>query len=92
MNQLATDINLVSTLKAASEAEHYSKGVEFYGGQEIFKDFAEWTNEVPTVNYGENTYEIEDMMTEALQAILGGADVQQTLDQYQTQIESAVAN
>ena len=56
------------------------------------KDFAEWTNEVPTVNYGENTYEIEDMMTEALQAILGGADVQQTLDQYQTQIESAVAN
>lgn len=92
MNQLATDINLVSTLKAASEAENYSKGVEFYGGQEIFKDFAEWTNEVPTVNYGENTYEIEDMMTEALQAILGGADVQQTLDQYQTQIESAVAN
>ena len=92
MNQLAADINLVSTLKAASEAENYSKGEEFYGGQEIFKDFAEWTNEVPTVNYGENTYEIEDMMTEALQAILGGADVQQTLDQYQTQIESAVAN
>ena len=71
---------------------YFAKGVEFYGGQEIFKDFAEWTNEVPTVNYGENTYEIEDMMTEALQAILGGADVQQTLDQYQTQIESAVAN
>ena len=63
MNQLATDINLVSTLKASSEAENYSKGVDFY-----------------------------DMMTEALQAILGGADVQETLDQYQTQIESAVAN
>ena len=92
MNQLAPDINLVSTLKASSEAENYSKGVDFYGGQEIFSDFAEWTNEVPTVNYGENTYEIEDMMTEALQAILGGADVQETLDQYQTQIESAVAN
>lgn len=92
MNQLATDINLVSTLKAASSAENYSKGVEFYGGQEIFKDFAAWTNEVPTVNYGENTYEIEDLMTEVVQAILGGADIDKTLEEYQTQIESVVAN
>lgn len=92
MNQLASDINLVSTLKAADQAENYSKGVEFYGGQEIFKDFAEWTNEVPTVNYGENTYEIEDLMTEVVQAILGGADMDKTLEEYQTQIESVVAN
>lgn len=92
MNQLVTDINLVSTLKAASSAENYSKGVEFYGGQEIFKDFAAWTNEVPTVNYGENTYEIEDLMTEVVQAILGGADIDKTLEEYQTQIESVVAN
>ena len=92
MNQLATDINLVSTLKAASSAENYSKGVEFYGGQEIFKDFAAWTNEVPTVNYGENTYEIEDLMTEVVQAILGGTDIDKTLEEYQTQIESVVAN
>ena len=92
MNQLATDINLVSTLKAASSAENYSKGVEFYGGPEIFKDFAAWTNEVPTVNYGENTYEIEELMTEVVQAILGGADIDKTLEEYQTQIESVVAN
>lgn len=91
MNQLATDINLVSTLKASSEAENYSKGVDFYGGQEIFGDFAKWTNEVPTVNYGEDTYAIEDMMTEAVQAILGGADMDKTLDDYQKQVEAAVA-
>ena len=92
MNQLAVDINLVSTLKASSEAENYNKGVEFYGGQEIFKDFAEWTNEVPAVNYGEDTYAIEDIMTEVVQAIVGGADVDETLEMYQTQIEGAVAN
>lgn len=92
MNKLAVDINLVSTLKDSSTAENYSKGVEFYGGQEIFKDFSEWTNKVPTVNYGEDTYAIEDMMTEALQAILGGADIDETLGTYQTQVEAAVAN
>ena len=91
MNQLAVDINLVSTLKAAQTVENYSKGVEFYGGQEDFADFAEWQNEVPTVNYGQNTYAIEDMMTEALQQILAGTDVDKVLSDYQKQVEAAVA-
>ena len=88
MNQLAVDINLVSTLKASSEAENYNKGVEFYGGQEIFKDFAEWTNEVPAVNYGEDTYAIEDIMTEVVQAIVGGADVDETLEMYRHRLRA----
>lgn len=92
MNQLAVDINLVSTLNAASEAENYSKPVEFYGGQELFSDLAAWTEQVPSVNYGENTYAIEDLMTEAVQAITGGGDMDEVLSTYQTQIEAAVAN
>lgn len=90
MNTMAEEINLVSTLKAASECENYKKGVDFYGGQEIFSDFAEWTTQVPTVNYGENTYAIEDLMTEAMQQITGGADVDKVLSDYQKQAEAAV--
>lgn len=92
MNTLAEEINLVSTLKAAAECENYTKGVEFYGGQEIFKDFAQWTTEVPTVNYGENTYAIEDLMTEAVQRITSGEDMNEVLAEYQTQAEAAVQN
>lgn len=92
MDQLAKDINLVSTLKAASGAENYLQGVEFYGGQPIFQDFMKWTDQVPSVNYGENTYAIENLMTEALQAILAGADMDSTLQEYQVQAEAAVAN
>lgn len=91
MNTLAEEINLVSTLKAASECENYNKGSEFYGGQEIFKDFAEWTTEVPTVNYGENTYAIEDLITEAVAQITGGADTDTVLKDYQAQAEAAVS-
>lgn len=90
MNQLAEDINLVSTLKAAESAENYAKGVEYYGGQKVFADFAEWTNNVPSVNYGQNTYAIEDMMTEALQQILAGNDMDKVLEDYQKQVEAAV--
>ena len=91
MNDLADSITLVSTLKKAAEAPNYSKGNEFFGGQEIFADFAKWTGEVPSVNYSLHTYAIEDIMTEAVQAILGGADIDSTLQSFQTQIESAVA-
>lgn len=90
MNQLAVDINLVSTLKAAESAENYTKGIEYYGGQEVFADFAEWQNAVPTVNYGQDTYAIEDMMTEALQQILSGTDMDKVLSDYQGQVEAAV--
>lgn len=91
MNQLAVDINLVSTLKAAENVENYTKGVEYYGGQEVFGDLAKWQNAVPTVNYGQDTYAIEDMMTEALQQILSGADMDKVLEDYQQQVEAAVA-
>lgn len=91
MNQLATEITLVSTMDAAADAENYKKGSDFFGGQEIFADFAEWTAEVPSVNYGMNTYVLEDLMTEAVQAIVGGADMESTLQDYQAQAEAATA-
>ena len=91
MNDLAKEINLVSTLNAAADVPNYNKGDEYFGGQEVFKDLAEWTSEVPSVNYGLHTYAIEDIMTEAMQSILQGADIDQTLNTFQGQIEAAVA-
>lgn len=91
MNDLVTEINLVSTLKAAGEAENYAKPNEFFSNQKIFDDFFAWTEEIPAVNYGLYTYSIEDIMTEALQSILGGAEIDATLAEYQTQVEASVA-
>lgn len=91
MNDLADSITLVSTLNKAAQASNYSKPNEFFGGQEIFADFADWTGKVPSVNYGLHTYAIEDIMTEAVQAIVNGADIDSTLKTFQGQIESAVA-
>lgn len=88
MYQLGDEINLIPTLKAADD---YSKADEFFDGQDIVADLIEWTAEVPTVNYGQNTYAIEDIMTEALQEILNGADINETLANYQETIEAAVA-
>lgn len=91
MNDLAEEITLVSTLNSAADCENYLSGVDFFGGQEVFKDLAQWTGEVPSVNYGLHTYAIEDIMTEAVQAIVNGADIDETLEAYQKQIEVAVS-
>lgn len=90
MNSLAKDISLVSTLNKASDCQAYKDKDDFFGGQEIFGDFASWTAKVPSVNYGLHTYAIEDMMTEAVSAIVGGADMDKTLKSYQSKIEAAV--
>ncbi len=83
INQLVEAINLVSTLRSAEDSENYQKGVDFYGGQRIFSDFIEWTYEIPTVNYGADTYGIEGYVAEAIQAILAGGDIKETLREYQ---------
>lgn len=90
MDTLARNINLVSTLNAGAEAEYYSQGHEFYGGQEIFRDLAAWQKNVPAVNYGKDTYLIEDKVVEAVHAIMGGADMDTTLADYQAQLEASI--
>ena len=91
MNDLVPAINLVSTLKSASSSENYSKPVEFYGNQEIFKDFSEWSKKIPAVNYGLYTYKLESVMSEGMQTIVAGADIDATLKNTQAQAEAAVS-
>lgn len=90
MNELVPKIGLVSTLKSASASENYSKPMAFYGNQEVFKDMADWTTKVPAVNYGLYTYQLESVMAEGMQAIVNGADIDETLKNTQAQAEAAV--
>lgn len=90
MNTLAKEINLVSTLQSAKETENYKANNEYFSNQPIFEMMSKWSGEVPSVNYGLHTYAIEDVMAEAVQSILGGADVDKTLQNAQTQAEGSV--
>lgn len=90
MNELLPAIGLVSTMKDASSGSNYDQGVDFYGGQKIYKDMAEWTNKIPAVNYGLDTYNLENIMAEGMQKIVNGEDVDKTLKETQAQAEAAV--
>lgn len=92
MNSLAKEINLVSTLKAAKETENYKLNNQFFSNQPIFEMMAEWSGKVPAVNYGLHTYEIEDVITEAVQAVLNGKSIDDALENAQIQAESVIMN
>ncbi len=87
INNLVEKINLVSTLKKAENSENYEKGVPFYGGQMIYQDFIKWTYEIPSVNYGAKTYEVESVVAEAIQKILSGEEMDNVLSEYQRKSE-----
>ncbi|MQW22530.1 MULTISPECIES: ABC transporter substrate-binding protein [unclassified Lactococcus] len=91
MGNLATQIGLVSTMKAASDTAVYNKPNEFYSNQKTLKDFSEWSQIVTPVNYGDQTYAIESTMTGALQEIVNGKSVDSVLKDYQKQVEAQVA-
>ncbi|MGG5357938.1 MULTISPECIES: ABC transporter substrate-binding protein [unclassified Enterococcus] len=92
MAHLAEEIGLVSTMNAALETDVYAEGSEFYGDEPVFENFARWSSEVPAVNYGNHTYAIESVMTETLQAIINGGDIDELLAAAQTQVEAQIAN
>ncbi|WP_225743804.1 ABC transporter substrate-binding protein [Marinilactibacillus sp. Marseille-P9653] len=87
---LATEINAIAAYEPAAEGEAYQVESEFFGGQMVNSDFAEWTQEIPEVEFGENTYAIEDILAVALQDYLNGADLNDVLESAQQQAESSL--
>lgn len=89
---LITEMGALGTYLPALESDAYDTEVEFFGGQTIYKDFAAWSAEIPSLNYGIHTYAIEDIMVAALQQYLAGGDIDQIFQDAQTQAENQLNN
>lgn len=85
---LVDEIGAIGSYTPATEAGVYDKEVEYFNNQKIYKDFAQWSEEVPAVNYGSNTYEIEDLLVKAMQDYLKGSDLDTVLDNAQKEAEN----
>lgn len=88
--KLLTDVGAIGTLKAAADGERYAQADPFFNGQQTFVDFANWTAEIPKVNYGISTYAIDDIIQAELQNYLNGKSIEQVLNDAQAQAESQV--
>ena len=90
INQLVTEITLVNSLKDTTKISNYNIGNPFFGDQKIYNDFATWSKKIPAISYGPHTYAIESIMTEALQRVLSGEDVDTVLEDAQLNAEMQI--
>lgn len=87
---LNKEVGVIGTLKAAANGEAYAAEDEFFQGQKVVSDFAEWTEQIPNVNYGMNTYAVEDILIVAMQSYLGGKDLDTVLKDAQAQADTQI--
>ena len=87
---LITEIGALGTYEPASSGDAYALEDDFFGGQTIYQDFAEWTQQVPEVNFGINGPIINDILSNSLQEYLNGQESDAVLENAQKQAESAI--
>ncbi len=90
IEEIARQTNLVTTRKDAKELAVYDTTDRFFGNTNIFHIFLEATEKVPVVNYGMDTYEIENILETELIDILKGEDMDRILEKVQVKAQSVV--
>ncbi|WP_074600020.1 ABC transporter substrate-binding protein [Sediminibacillus halophilus] len=85
---LVLDVGALGTYAPAADGEAYQAENEYFSGQSVISDFSEWTEEIPSVNYGLHTYAIEDILAAEMQNYLKGKDLEDVLADAQAQAES----
>ncbi|MCK6262473.1 extracellular solute-binding protein [Vibrio sp. ZSDE26] len=93
----AKDVNFYETIlkergavgsylpSAKSEAYQYTS--DFFDGQQIYTDFAGWLVDIPQVNYGIYTYEVDAAISSQMPALMQGMPVEAMLERVQQQLE-----
>lgn len=87
---LVNEIGAIGTYEPATSGEAYQQEDEFFGGQKVYADFSEWVLDIPDVNFGQNTYAVEDILIVSMQDYLNGGDLDEVLMNAQEQANNSI--
>ena len=77
--KILTERGAVGSLLAARTGEAYQKPDDFFGGQTVWQNFADWLVQVPAVNYGIFTNELDTAVAANFPALVKGTPVDEVL-------------
>lgn len=80
----------IATYLPAAGGEAYGVEHEFFAGQKVFEELLTYAEKIPAVKYGVYNYDARDLIAEAVQNVLEGADVKESLDSAQEDLEFAM--
>ncbi len=89
--KILVDQGAVGTLLAARGGKAYQLKDPFFGGQQVWQDFADWIGKIPGIDYGTYTAEVDSALQAQFPAIAKGGSVDDALkainDQAQAQMQ-----
>lgn len=85
---LVEDVGAIGTYTPASDGDAYTFENEYFNGQQIIYEFSQWMEDIPEVDYGLNTYGIEDILAAEVQNYLNGKSLDDVLADTQKQAEN----
>ncbi len=90
MDSLITNIGVIPAVKHPEVYSNYEACDEFFGGQKVTKFLTGLTDEIPAVNYGNKTYEIEAIVEDEFQNVLSQKDIDTALSRAQLKADAIV--
>jgi len=90
MDTLITQIGVIPAVKNPEVYENYEIGDTFFGGQKVTKFLTGLTDEIPVVNYGSKTYEIESIVEAEFQNVLIDGNIDLALERAQMKADALV--
>ncbi len=84
--EILTDKGAFGTLLAASTGPAYEKPDAFFGGEQVWLDFAKWVAEIPPVTYGTFTGEVEAAINSEISNVLAGQSIDEALKRIEEQV------
>jgi lactose/L-arabinose transport system substrate-binding protein len=89
-NTLLAEKNIIGTYLPAKEVDAYDMAQDFYGGQKVNADLAQWSSEIPAVNTGAFSSEAQAALLAVTPDILGGKDLDECLKEATSQFEQSI--
>ena len=89
--KIMTDWGAVGTYMPAQSGAAYSKEDDFFSGQKVFKDFAEWIKAIPATNYGIYTYEADAAIFAVMPDVYSGKiSIEDALKKAEEQLKNQI--
>lgn len=89
-NTLLSANNIVGTYLPASEVAAYSEPSEYYGGQTVNADLADWLSKIPAVDTGAFSAEAQAALLAVTPEYLAGGDLNTCLETAAKQFEQSI--
>lgn len=90
VDSLIREIGLLPTVRDSRVYSSYEAQDAYFGGQQVTKLLTGMAAQIPTVNYGSKTYEIEEILEEEFQNALSDSDLEGCLKRVQIKAEAVV--